>query len=530
MKSVGCYEWFCKWNRDLFRAGILAIVIVALWGALPTRAQRPNVLFIAVDDLRPMLGCYGDRNIRTPHIDRLAARGTIFGRAYCQAPQCAPSRTSLLTGLRPGTSGVYSSRHPFDRKRHPGMVTLPEQFKKHGYHTQSFGKIFHDASDFPASWSVPSSPGRPREMWETVDEETTAGVPYAERAGIATRIRPRKDCVAIQAPDVPDETLYAGRMTSQAIQAIGQMKDRPFFLSVGYRRPHLPLVAPRQYFDLYPTSTIVLPVHRQAPARAPLWSIYNTVTYWHPHAREVWGKDVDIPKYPESLAQALDFAGWELRSYRGIPGRGRLSDSLQKKVWQAYMACISYVDAQVGRLIEAIHANGLSERTIIVLWSDHGWHLGEHGTWAKMTLFEWANRIPLVLAAPQPFPSRHVDSLVELIDVYPTLCELAGLSCPAHVEGNSLLPLLRNPYRPWKTAAFSEFPRHGHSLGRSIRTDDYRYTEWVDAGGNVLDRELYEHPIDPYELVNMVDTPSRAETARQLSEQLQAGWQAARPR
>ena len=488
------------------------------------------MLFIAVDDFRPLLGCYGDRNIQTPNIDRLAARGTVFGRAYCQAPQCAPSRTSLLTGLRPGTSGVYSARNVFDRSRHSDMVTLPEQFKKHGYHTQRFGKIFHGEWDDPDSWSVPSSPGRPREMWETVDEKATARVPWEQRTRIPTLIRPRTDCVAIQDPDVPDQTLYAGRMTSQAIQAMTQIKDGPFFLSVGYRRPHLPLVAPRKYFDLYPTSTIVLPVDRQPPLRVPLWSIYNTVTYWHPNAREVWRTDVDIPKYPATLDQALDFAGWELRSYQGIPGSGRLSDSLQKKVWQAYMACISYVDTQVGRLLEALHANGLSDNTIIVLWSDHGWHLGEHGTWAKMTLFEWANRIPLVLAAPELFSSRCIDSLVELIDVYPTLCELAGLPSPNHVEGTSLVPLLRNPDRSWKTAAFSEFPRHGHSLGRSIRTDYYRYTEWVEPGGTVLGRELYDHRIDPHELVNLADSPHETATVGQLSGQLQAGWRSALPR
>ena len=492
--------------------------------------NRPNVLFIAADDLRPLLGCYGEQAVQTPSIDRLADRGTTFRRAYCQAPQCSPSRVSLMFGLRPDTTGHYSNRHPFDRERFRESPSLPEHFKNHGYHTQSFGKIYHNETDHPEGWSVPSSPGRKREMWETVDEAAIAGVEFVKRARIPTVIAPRNKCPAIQAPDVPDETLYGGRMTGQAIAAMAAVKDRPFFLAVGYYRPHLPLVAPKKYFDKYPLDRIRLPEHRQPPAGAPLWSIYNSVTYWHPRAREVWRIDLDFPKYPSTREEALRFAGWELRSYRGIPAGGPISDTLQARVWQAYLACVSYIDAQVGRLLQALETFGLSDKTIVVFWGDHGWHLGEHGTWAKMTLFEWATRVPLLIAAPGRSQPLRVESLVELVDLYPTLCQLADLPIPDHVEGDSLIPLLSDPDQPWKTAAFSHFPRHGHSMGQSMRTSRYRYTEWVGLDGRIKGRELYDHSRDPLELTNLAASAATAHTVRKLARQLKAGWRAARPR
>ena len=523
-----------------FETGVFPrrVVLVLLAAAQPVLAasspaapakDRPNVLFIAADDSRPLLGCYGEQAVQTRSIDRLAARGTTFRRAYCQAPQCSPSRVSLMFGLRPDTTGHYSNRHDFDRERFRESLSLPEHFKNHGYHTQSFGKIYHDGADHPEGWSVPSSPGREREMWETVDEAAIARVEFAQRVRVPTVISPRIDCPAIQAPDVPDDTLYAGRMTGQAIAAMAAAKDRPFFLAVGYRRPHLPLVAPRKYFDKYPLDRIRLPEHRQPPAGAPLWSIYNSVTYWHPRAREVWRIDLDFPKYPSSREEALRFAGWELRSYRGIPPGGPISDPLQAKVWQAYLACVSYVDAQVGRLLEALETYGLSDKTIVVFWGDHGWHLGEHGTWAKMTLFEWATRVPLLIAAPGRSQPSGIESLVELVDLYPTLCRLADLPIPKHVEGSDLVPLLNDPDRPWKRAAFSHFPRHDHSLGQSMRTDRYRYTEWVGLDGGVKGRELYDHAADPLELVNLAASPASSGTVQQLARQMKAGWRAARP-
>ena len=272
-------------------------LILAACGQPDVSVDRPNVLFIAMDDMRPLLGCYGDQTIRTPHIDGLAARGATFTRAYCQVPQCSPSRVSIMTGLRPETTEHYSNRHPFHREDYPDLITVSQHFKNHGYHSQSYGKIYHDGADDPASWSVPSSPGRDREMWEVADEEAIAQLPFAQRASVPTIIPPRLDCPAIQAPDVPDEALYAGRMTGQAIKTIAQLRDRPFFLAIGYRRPHLPLVAPKKYSDWYPTDEMALPEHRQPPRDVPLWSIYNSVTYWS--AKQIWG--IEFPKYPSSL-------------------------------------------------------------------------------------------------------------------------------------------------------------------------------------------------------------------------------------
>ncbi len=500
-------------------------LILAACGQPDVSVDRPNVLFIAMDDMRPLLGCYGDQTIRTPHIDGLAARGATFTRAYCQVPQCSPSRVSIMTGLRPETTEHYSNRHPFHREDYPDLITVSQHFKNHGYHSQSYGKIYHDGADDPASWSVPSSPGRDREMWEVADEEAIAQLPFAQRASVPTIIPPRLDCPAIQAPDVPDEALYAGRMTGQAIKTIAQLRDRPFFLAIGYRRPHLPLVAPKKYSDWYPTDEMALPEHRQPPRDVPLWSIYNSVTYWS--AKQIWG--IEFPKYPSSLEEALRFAGFELRSYQGIPMDGPIPDPLQKKVWQAYMASVSYVDAQIGRLLEALNENGLTERTIVVLWSDHGWHLGEHGTWAKMTLFEWATRVPLIIVAPGRSQSVRTAALVELVDVYPTLAELADLPIPEHVEGTSMVPLFEDPDRPWKKAAFSQFPRHDHSMGHSLRTDRYRYTQWEGLDGTILAQELYDHQADPRELINLADSPEAASRVTTLSQQLKAGWRSAQP-
>ena len=516
-----------RWAAQFLVSTVLPFLAVP-FPAAPAKDQ-PNILFIAADDLRPLLGCYGEQTVQTPSIDRLADRGTTFRRAYCQSPQCSPSRVSLMFGLRPDTTGHYSNRHKFNREQFRENPSLPEYFKNHGYHTQSFGKIYHNETDYPESWSVPSSPGRKGEMWETVDELAIAKVEFAQRARVPTIITPRNDCPAIQAPDVPDNTLYAGRMTGQAIEAMAAVKDQPFFLAVGYYRPHLPLVAPKNYFEKYPLDRIRLPEHRQPPAGAPLWSIYNSLTYWHPRAREVWRIDLNFPKYPSSREEALRFAGWELRSYQGIPPGGPIPDPLQARVWQAYLACVSYVDAQVGRLLEALETFGLSDKTIVVFWGDHGWHLGEHGTWAKMTLFEWATRVPLLIAAPGHSQPSDINSLVELVDLYPTLCQLANLPIPKHVEGSNLAPLLSAPEQPWKRAAFSHFPRHDHSMGQSMRTNRYRYTEWVGLDGQIMGTELYDHAADPLELVNLASSPSSFQTVQHLARQMKAGWRAARP-
>ncbi len=518
-------------------SGLLALLLAIVCQAGPVlpadalaadvpAAGRPNVLFIAVDDLRPMLGCYGDPVIKTPNIDRLARRGAVFTRAYCQVAMCGPSRASLLTGLRLDSTGEFLltyHRRRVLRSEFPGLVMLPEQFKRHGYHTQAFGKIYHDGLDDSPSWSVPSSPGRTRkggqgEILELVDEEAIAGVPFEQRARIPTVIRPRKDCRAIQSPEVPDKTLYAGRMTQQAVETLAQIKDEPFFLAVGYRRPHLPFVAPQRYFDLYPAETITLPAHREPAKDAPIVGFYNSWIY----------KRADPT--PKNVEEALLTAGYELRSYQGIPTSGPISDRQQKLIRQAYMACVSYVDAQIGRLLGGLEKLGLADNTIVVLWGDHGWHLGEHGTWSKLTNYEWATRVPLIIAAPgSEYQHASTSALAELVDVYPTLCELAGLDIPKHVEGTSLAPVMRQPNRPWKTAAFSQFPFGKEILGRAIRTDRYRYVEWSKTTVETIAVELYDHQTDPGETVNAAGHKEMAEITAGLHEDLQAGWKACLP-
>ena len=287
-------------------------------------------------------------------------------------------------------------------------------------------------------------------MWETVDEAAIAKVEFAQRAQVPTVIPPRNDCPAIQAPDVPDDTLYGGRMTGQAIAAMAAVKDQPFFLAVGYYRPHLPLVAPKKYFDKYPLDRIRLPEHRQPPAGAPLWSIYNSVTYWHPRAREVWRIDLDFPKYPSTREEALRFCRLGVAQLPGNPSRRSHPRSPPGQGLASLYGLCQLHRCPSGRLLQALETYGLSDKTIVVFWGDHGWHLGEHGTWAKMTLFEWATRVPLLIAAPGRSQPSRIESLVELVDLYPTLCRLADLPIPEHVEGSDLIPLLSDPERPWK--------------------------------------------------------------------------------
>lgn len=493
---------------------------------------------LVVDDLRPMLGCYGDRAISTPNIDRLAARGATFLRAYAQAPQCGPSRESVLTGLRPETTGIYTLRSRFTRAKFPQVTTLPELFKRHGYQTQSFGKIYHDDRDDLPSWSRPSFPGRPGEMFEYVDEASVAGVPFAERSKVPTligRFSPdierRENCPPFQAPDVPDDALFEGRMTTAAIAALQELKSERFFLAVGYRRPHLPWVAPKKYFDQYPREKIPVAASHQPARNAPIAATFHDSRFISAAWRKAAESGIHPTRLPDDpvLAQRF-FTSTELRSYRGVD-YGDYPDADDERAYrQAYMACVSYVDAQIGRLLDGLEQAGLASNTIVVLWSDHGWHLGEHGMFGKLTHYEWSTRVPLILAAPGKVRQAQVNALVELSDIYPTLCELAGIPTPGHVEGTSFVPQLKNPAHAGKAAAFTRYPREEVGLmGSSVRTEHHRYVEWTDmATGAVTARELYDHRFDPGEMVSLHTDPNQAAEIERLAALLHAGWQAAR--
>ena len=459
-------------RRD-FLSTSLKIGTAAFTTALLPKSQvnakgQYNVLFIVVDDLRPLLGCYGHPEIHTPNIDRLAQRGTLFNRAYCQNPLCHPSRTSMLTGLRPETTGVFSNAVSF-RQKLPDVVTLPQHFKAYGYHTESVGKIEHNAlaRDDAYSWSVPS--------W------VPPWIPFNPL-----------HIPAWQSLDVKDNDLSDGRTAEQAVAVLAELQDRQFFLAVGFEKPHLPFYAPRKYYELYAQVDFTLPATSMLPADAP--AIANN-----------------------------NLGG--LREYKDIPDQGPLSETKILELIRAYAASTSYMDAQVGRVLQQLDTLSLSENTVVVFVGDHGFHLGEHGTWRKNTLFEVALRSPMIISVPGQRPNR-TGALTELVDIYPTLCDACQLPVPSEVEGMSLTPIIEEPTRPWKTAAFSQLSRAG-TKGRSIRTTQYRYTEW--GGNGRRGRELYDYDADPNETVNVVDLPENTELVANLSEQLRAGWQAALP-
>jgi iduronate 2-sulfatase len=449
----------------------ILVALVLLTPELPCQAaerSRPNVLFIAVDDLRTDLGCYGHPLVRTPHIDRLAARGLLFNRAYCQQALCNPSRASLLTGRRPDTLRVWDLKTHF-RDTHPRIVTLPGWFKEHGYHTQNIGKVFHNwhtkIHGDPVSWSVPAVMHFATHGTDT--PQIKGPVPPSTSKARKTECR-----------DVPDVAYFDGRIANLAVRALGELKDRPFFLAVGFWKPHLPFNAPRRYWDLYPLEKVSMPANPVPPVGVPKLALHNS--------RELLGN-----------------------------GKNPLTPTEVRELRRGYLAGISYLDTQVGKVLTELRRLGLEEKTIVVLWSDHGYHLGEHGLWCKTSCFELDAHVPLIIATPKPrHPGARTDALVELLDLYPTLSDLCGLKTPPGLEGVSLQPLLDNPKGSVKPAAYTQHPRPAYyqkepqAMGYSARTDRYRYTEWRDAKtGKVLARELYDHRHDPQETRNRIDKP-----------------------
>lgn len=452
-----------------------------------TAAERSNVLFIAVDDMRVGLRCYGDSVVKSPNIDRLAKRGMLFERAYCQQAVCNPSRASLLTGLRPDTLGIWDLPTHF-RQNKPDVVTLPQLFKKHGYHTQNIGKIFHnwrqdDYRGDAVSWSVPA------EMQYAThgsDQAIVKGKLPPDLSGVPrTEIR-----------DVPDDAYFDGRIANKATAALKQLKDRPFFLAVGFWKPHSPFNAPKKYWDLYQREEIDPPVNPKPPTNVPPLAMHDS--------REI------------------------LRGFLKRPG-GRPTTEEVLALRHGYYAATSYVDAQVGKVLRELDRLGLREKTIVVFWSDHGFHLGEHGLWAKTSNFELDAHVPMIIDVPNQKGGRRSDALVELLDLYPTLADLCNLPAPRELEGISLRPVLDDPTARVKSAAITQHPRPAYfsakeplqAMGYSMRTDRYRYTEWRSVkGGRILARELYDHANDPRETVNLAGQAKYAATIAKLSAQL----------
>ena len=483
-----------------------ARIALLLAAALPTAAAasetspRLNVLFIAVDDLRPAIGAYGDKMAVTPHIDSLAKQGAVFERAYCQQAVCSPSRISLLTGLRPGTTGIYDLK-THHRDRVPDIQVLPQYFREHGYRTAGRGKIFHGNLDDPKAWDSSPYEGRsakdflaprppaPKEDAKLRSQDsfliTTVGSD-GDTPASAGKAKPRTRGPAWKKATGPDHVYTDGKIADEAIALLGELRDggRPFFLAVGFLKPHLPFIAPVKYWDLHDREALWPPPNRSLPEGTLPWTSQP---------------------------------GWELRNqYSGLPSSESepLDIDTEKNLRHGYYACTSYVDAQIGKVLAALDGLDLTKSTIVVLWGDHGYHVGDHGTWCKHTNYEIAVHSPLLLRVPDRGKGVRVPATVELLDVYPTLVELAGLPLPPHLEGRSLAPFLDNPSRAADKPAFSQYPRSDRNgmMGYSVTTGRWRYTEWLrDDNGAIELRELYDLAKDPHVTRNLAADPAFAD-------------------
>ena len=450
---------------------VVATVLLSSGSAsVAATGEKLNVLLIVADDLNCRLGCYGDPQVKSPNIDKLAARGMRFDRAYCQYPLCNPSRASFLTGLRPSGTGVIDNAVQF-RQNIPDVVTLPQLFRNHGYFVARVGKLYHygvpnqigtSGLDDPPSWEKVVNPrGRDKD-----DEDQIITIAEHRNFG---------GTLSWLAADGTDEEQTDGIGAAAAVKILEQRAtaESPFFLAVGFYRPHTPYVAPKKYHELYPRDKIPL-------AAGPA------------HDRE------GVPK----------------AAFTVNPPNYGLSPERQQEVIQAYFAATSFMDAQVGKVLDALDRLKLTNKTVVVFVSDHGYHLGEHGQWQKMSLFEGSTRVPLVIAAPAMKGSGQASPrLVEMVDVYPTLAELCGLPPPQNLAGRSLKPLLDDSLAAHKPAAYTQ-ARNGYS----VRTERFRYTEWTGPNGGA---ELYDHQADPQEFANLAADPAQADTVKQMRELLQ---------
>jgi len=470
---------------------------------------KPNVLFLNVDDLKPMLGSYGYKDIISPNIDKLAENGVVFEHAYCQQAVCAPSRISLFTGLRPDRTKVWDL-HTFMRDMNPDVVTLPQIFKQHGYETVAYGKLFHGAKNGDQiSWTIPYQKDNKLTYAKGFDYPATGKYQSEEIHKAYQEIknqklswkqgnqflrekgfRPSTECL-----DVPDDAYEDGAITVQAIKQLEQFSrsEKPFFLALGFHKPHLPFVAPKKYWDMYDREKITIAPFQEKAQNSPS-SAYHS-----------WG---------------------ELRNYSDISKKGAVPENKQRELIHAYKACVSFIDAQIGMILNKLNELELSQNTIVILWGDHGWHLGDHGLWCKHSNFEQATRVPLIISAPGYLKNQSASTMAELVDIYPTLTELAGLPVGKHLEGESLVPALQDSSKTVKDYAISQYPRGKNTMGYSMRTKHYRITLWLKgkfhqsdilSNPDIVDIELYDYRFDPLErksLANEIEYRDVKETLK----------------
>ncbi len=467
---------------------LLAFVLLLSSSFVASAASRPNILLILVDDLKPTLGAYGDRTAITPNLDRLVGRGLRFDAAYCNQAVCASSRFSLLLGARSTTTGLYQFGRNF-RDTYPDAVTLPQFFMRHGYRTESMGKVFHvghGTSDDPASWSLPVHKDL---VIEYVDPASTRdGSPTNEQA-LFTNLRrppgsgPLPRGAAWESPDVPDDAYADARVATHAISRLRAAQEKPaepFFLAVGFVRPHLPFSVPKKYWDLYDPAQLPMPARETAPEGVVPMAMKR-------------GGEIDaffpVPKPP-------------VHPY---------PDDLKRKLIHGYYASMSYADVQIGRVMAALDELKLADHTIVVLWGDHGWHLGEHNFWGKHNTMHLAIRVPLLVRVPGKTPGNTA-SIVETSDIFPTLCALAGIEPPATVQGRPFTSLLDKPQSPFREAAYSRFVS-----ADSIITERFHYTSYQNGKADML----YDLKKDPQENENVADKPEHAVTLAKMKTLLQ---------
>ncbi|MFT5724556.1 MAG: iduronate 2-sulfatase [Bacteroidia bacterium] len=491
--------------------------------------KKLNVLFISIDDLGPNLGVYDNPYIVSPNIDAFAKKGTTFRNTYCQAAVCAPSRASLMSGLRPDSTRVWHLGDKF-RNLHPEMITMPMHFKTNGYHTVCIGKIFHNYMPDSISWDEPDlRPSRYlRPDWLKRDGET-----FYVNAETERKQKIKRDSIIILRPnyyadgwnngpaweieDVHDTMYFDGAQTELAKKTLTRLaaQDQPFYMALGYFRPHLPFAVPKKYWDLYHPDSIPLASNPFVPRLSPVMTMNSM---------------------------------YELRGYDGFkhikhPTEYTMSEDTARILKQGYYASVSYIDAQFGKILKHLDDLGIADNTVIIVWGDHGWKLGEHNGWCKQSNYNIDIHVPMIVYSPRiKGQGKQTFEITELIDMYPSLCELARIEAPSYLQGSSFVPLIKDPEQTWKSAAFSQFHRRPkvtpdgkRYMGYSIKTKAYHYVEWYywdhikGERKAYVTNELYDSSSDPDENQNEAQNTAYEQIAKDLSEQLKAGWRAALP-